>query len=236
MDQTTKSAGLDRRVALVGGAGVFVAHVMALRPSGSGTPVAIVASVAVFVGFWALAFGLPDTVTGDADHERPREPLRRGLVGSSPIARWSLAAAGALAVLGTIAAALYPRDVGTIFSSTGRAFATVLTVVDYAGLLALVAAAVFVSSSAGAWRGARIGLRILAAIAVAQVLIPLTFGLLPTDALQLVFPGWLVVFRLLEVVACAVGIAFAWPWLAPHVGRGARAATRARDRWVDTTP
>jgi hypothetical protein len=115
-------------------------------------------------------------------------------------------------------------------------FAEILGGVNDAGALALVAAAVFATRATGAWRGARIGLRVLAVLAVLEILIPLPLGLLSPDALQSVATAWYVQGILFQVFDCGVGIGIAWPWLAPKLDRAARAATRARDRWVDTTP
>ncbi|BDZ49521.1 hypothetical protein GCM10025867_17620 [Frondihabitans sucicola] len=114
MVQTAESPRLDSRVALVGGAGVVVAHLILLRPFGwwYGEAAGLIVAVALFVGFAVIAFGLPGAGAG--------------LLGPSRLARWALFVSGALAVVGVVAAWFFPR--GSVdFSSAGvRAFGIVL--------------------------------------------------------------------------------------------------------------
>jgi hypothetical protein len=235
MDTMTRPFEVDPRAALVGGTGVVVAHVLVLRPIGlwSGAVPAVVQGAALAIGFAVLAFGLPRALTGDA--VTARRP-RTGAVGTSRIARGSLAAAGLLALVVSIWSAFAPTDAAALFSDAGRVFATVLSSLNYAGVLALVAAAVFATTSEGAGRGARIGLWILAILSVVAILIPLVLQFLPADSLASFLGVWEWEARASDLAACGVGVGLAWPWLGHRVDRAVRASTQAYDRWVDSTP
>jgi hypothetical protein len=231
----TKVPTLDPLAALVGGAGVFVAHLISLRPLGLslGDPYGLIGAVALFIGLSALAFGLPGFVGRDPEGRRRAE---RGLVGANPIARWALVASGALALLGAVGNVFFPRDLGDVFSSGALVYGAFLSWLGFAQIIALVVAAVFVSTSAGATRGVRIGLRLLAVAAVAGFVLTLFPLVIQADALQSFADAAFWLYGLFEFVACAAGVVIAWPWLAPFVDRAFGSASRARDRWVDTTP
>jgi hypothetical protein len=75
MDTTMKSARIDPTVALLGGAGILLAHLLPLlRPaaSASGLVSALVTSLALFVGFAVLAFGLPAALSQRYPNKRAR--------------------------------------------------------------------------------------------------------------------------------------------------------------------
>lgn len=237
MEQTMKSqaldthgASLDTGAALAAGGGVAFVAATHLLPSGAyyllQPALGLVAALAGFAAFAALAFGVPRVGA-----HRPT-----GLVGTSRLTRWSLVLSGALTLATAVALPLLPRDSDELFAPAGRIASGAVGAASYAALLALLVAAASVSWSDGAWRTARTALRVLAVIALVQTLLPLPLLQLDADSLQVAGIALTWIERLFALASLAVGIGLAWPWLAPRVARLAARATAARDRWVDSTP
>jgi hypothetical protein len=222
--KTTTLPSIDPTVALVGGVGVVLSHALQFGfvRLWQGAGLGLLASVFLLIGFSVIAFGLPGG--------------GRGLLGESRVARWSLFASGALGLLVFVGGRFYP-DLSSGSPSPGaQAYGVVLGCAFLAQLLTLVAAAVFAASSEGTARQVRWSLAVLAILAVAAEALSLVWGLVPVEILQAVADATSWQWRLFDLVACGAGVGIAWPWLAPRIDRLVAAATRARDRWVDSTP
>lgn len=230
-DQVDTPAGrLDTGTALVGGGGVALVALTGLLPPGAYYPLqpalGIVAAAVGFAAFAALAFGI----------RRASARRTTGLVGTDGLTRWCLFSSGALTLAAAAALLFTPTDPDALFAPSGRIASGAVGAASYGALLALLVAAVSVTWSDGAWRTARIGVRVLAAIALAQLLLPLTLLRLDDGTLQTAGAALMWVERLFALASLAVGVSLAWPWLAPRVDRLAARATAARDRWIDSTP
>ncbi|ROQ38601.1 hypothetical protein EDF46_2241 [Frondihabitans sp. PhB188] len=227
MSTKLRDTDVDHITAGLGGGAIALSALLQLTPT-LGPPAVVLHLLAALLlagGLVALALGIP-AVDGHA--------RRPGVLGSSIAVRYLVVVSAGFALLLYLVSAL-PYSWGIVFPGPGYT--------TYLPLVLLVVAAVLLVRDTRSTRYPVVGIGVLAALGLLHVVLDVVIvafagvlSALAVDGLQVVATPLYLFSRVSTLATVAVGVWFAWPWLAPHVDAATAAARRARQSHVDSTP